>query len=111
MNGEEPHAYARRGDPDTSWEAAHSLDPEHLRASQAQVLATLQDHGPMTDAALELMLAGEQAPSGVRTRRRELADMGLVYDTEKREVLASGRHAIVWAARWHEPRPVQPTLW
>jgi hypothetical protein len=37
-----------------------------------------------------------QSESGLRTRRRELVDMGLVVDTGRTETLPSGRKAIVW---------------
>jgi len=105
------HAVARRGDPSTSWEAARSLDPATLRKSQRVVLACLQDLGPMTDDDLVVALVGIVSPSGARTRRSELVAKGLVFDTGGRVVLASGRHAIVWAARWLEASTTQPSLW
>ncbi len=97
-------AYARRTDPSTSWAAANSLDPEHLRESQKIVLAILQDQGPMTDDEL-VEIARDLSPSGARTRRAELVDKGMVYDTGERALLPSGRRAIVWAARWAGPQP------
>jgi hypothetical protein len=102
------HAVARRTDPHTSWAAAKSLDPTALRESQSYILGLLQDHGPMTDEELVAITDGKVSPSGTRTRRSELVAKGLVYDTGKRVVLRSGRHAIVWAARWVE---IQSTLW
>jgi hypothetical protein len=101
-----PRAVARRGDPDTSWAAAASLPPAILRASQREVLSILERYGPMTDEQLVEWTAGRQSPSGTRTRRRELTDLGLVIDTGKRHVTKAGRRSIVWAARLAEL-----TLW
>ena len=39
-----------------------------------------------------------QSDSGIRTRRSELRDKGLVIDTGQRVLLATGRQAAVWAA-------------
>jgi hypothetical protein len=56
---------------------------EALSTSQRKVYETLRDHGPLTD--MELGYAYrlqhktlDQAWSGLRTRRRELEDAGLV---------------------------------
>ena len=103
------HAVARRGDPSTSWAAANSLYPETLRRTLRLVLHTIQDRGPMTDEHLVDLLEGAMSPSGARSRRAELVDLGLVYDTGQRLVLRSGRRAIVWAARWMSPEPLP--LW
>jgi len=99
-------AVARRWDPLTSWEAAGSLTPEAIGRAQLLVWRTLQDHPPMTDDELVDLLAGELSPSGIRTRRAELVDLGLVRDTGRRVRLRSGRRAIVWEARW-----LELTLW
>jgi len=91
------NAVARRGDPDTSWAAARSIDAATLRASQLTVLRIIAEQGPMTDETLVDILYGSMSPSGARTRRSELVAAGLVYDTGDRETLESGRHAIRWA--------------
>lgn len=97
-------AVARRGDPDTSWAAAASLDPNVLRESQRVVLRLLREDGPMDDEHLVSRLAGVLSPSGARTRRAELVAKGLVYDTGQRVTLLSGRKAIVWSATaWKTP--------
>jgi len=98
-------AYARRTDPETSHEAAASV--ENLRASQHAVWALLREIGPSTDE--ELAEAVRQSPrflispSGLRTRRHELVDAGLVHDTGQRKILATGRRAVVWAATSSRP--------
>lgn len=92
---------ARSTDPQTSWEAARSV---RVRESQELVLHVLMVWGPMTDEQLVERLTnrsirdGRMSPSGARTRRSELVDLGLVVDTGQRTVLASGRRAIVWRA-------------
>lgn len=101
----EPQAHARTTDPGTSHEAADSITSEKIRISQAAVLQTLREHPEgLTDVDL-VRIYGErpdreappQSPSGIRTRRHELVELEKVRDTGRRERLASGRQAIVWA--------------
>jgi hypothetical protein len=79
------------------------LTSEAIRLSQSAVLRTLGRLRKGTDqdiAAAYVTTWGEvipQSPSGLRTRRSELVDAGLVVDTGKRKKLPSGRKAIVWA--------------
>lgn len=99
---------ARRTDPATSHEGYISL--EALRASQRAVLEVFIRTGPMGDHRLlpnYVRLHDQhgphvfplQSPSGIRTRRRELFDLGWLIDTGRRELLPGSkkRHAIVWA--------------
>lgn len=98
-------ARARSTDPETSHAAARSV--KDLRSSQADVLVVLRRMVPMTDEELvetyqDLARSGfvrSQSPSGIRTRRSELVELGLVEDSGQRETLRSGRRAIVWKAR------------
>ena len=89
---------ARRTDPDTSWEAARSVDPLKLRATQREILWVLRNWGPLTDEEIAVIVGPEstQSPSGLRTRRRELVDRGLVVDTGARRRTRAGRRTIVW---------------
>lgn len=96
-----PQAVARRTDPGTSWQAARSVD--RIRESQAQVLAILRRYGPMTDEEIASVAATwpegtRQSPSGLRTRRAELVDLGVVKDSGLRGKTRSGRSTIVWEA-------------
>ena len=95
-------AFARATDPETSHAAARSLDRHAIRDSQQEVLDTLRERGPLTDRALVAILfdanGKSQSPSGIRTRRSELWDLGLVADTGQRHTAPSGRREIVWAA-------------
>lgn len=97
----EEHAVARSTDPGTSWEAARSITPEKLRESQRAVLGALKLAGPSTDERIYRCLHESEydiTPSGARTRRSELVAMGLVRDSGRKDVLRSGRRAIVWEA-------------
>ena len=96
----DPHTRARAGDPDTSHDAARSLDAATVRASQEAVLTFLRERGPMTDYELVRRYDREprQSESGLRTRRSELTAAGLVLDTGSRVRLPSRRYAIVWTA-------------
>jgi hypothetical protein len=90
-------ARARRTDPITSHEAAESVD--NITATQSYVLRCLKR--PRVDVELvNAYRAYKTAPraseSGIRSRRAELVDRGLVVDTGRRVRLDSGRYAIVW---------------
>jgi hypothetical protein len=90
-------AKARRSDPVTSHDAAESVD--NITATQNYILRCLRR--PRVDVELvNAYRAYKTAPraseSGIRSRRAELVDRGLVIDTGKRVRLDSGRYAIVW---------------
>jgi hypothetical protein len=93
-------AVARRGDPETSHEAAASVTG--LRDSQAEVLGVIRRRGPMTDEEVLKVLRdrGERpwTPSGARTRRSELVTAGMVRDSGRRKRLPTGRRSILWEA-------------
>lgn len=99
-------ALARRTDPSTSHEAAHSITAAQLRKSQDAVLRVLKAYGPLDDLDLiqqysELEYASglpQQSESGLRTRRKELVDLGFVADSGLKSTMPSGRRAILWAA-------------
>lgn len=93
-----PMAVARRTDPLTSHLAAASITSERIRKSQADVLRVLSS-GPMCDEQIAdraRELGVKQSPSGLRTRRAELVDLGQVIDSGERVRLRSGRMSIVW---------------
>lgn len=97
-------AVARRSDPGTSWAAAKSVSETQMRISQQAVLSLFREYGPMTDEdmvrqyELRLHRLPMQSPSGLRTRRKELQEMGKVRDAGRKAQLKSGRMAIVWEA-------------
>lgn len=95
---------ARNTDPATSHAAAASVSD--LTPRQEAVLKALVHIGGMaTDEVLvtryyeygRMLDLPEQAPSGIRTRRKELVEARRVHDSGSRERLESGRYAIVWA--------------
>jgi hypothetical protein len=96
----DPRTRARRTDPQTSHDAAESLDARYIRESQAAVRAFLLIHGPMTQSELCRRYDGEpaQSDSGLRTRLSELVQGGLARDTGEKTRLPSGRWAIIWSA-------------
>jgi len=90
---------ARRTDPATSWAAAESVSERTIRKTQQEVLDILARRGPSTDeeiAESAFRRDSQQSPSGLRTRRRELVDVGLVVDTGTRRPTKAGRMSIVW---------------
>lgn len=91
-------ARARNTDPVTSHEAAESVDD--VTATQEFILRVLQKK-PRTDSELieayrNYKTAPRASESGIRSRRAELVAKGLVADTDRRDVLPSGRRSIVW---------------
>jgi predicted HTH transcriptional regulator len=86
---------ARTTDPETSWEAARSVTG--IRETQAEILRLLKERGPMTDEEVIAHYHGRQSVSGIRTRRHELVDAGLVKAAGKRKG-QTGRAMTVWAA-------------
>ena len=89
-----PHA--RTTDPETSHEAAQSVT--NITPLKQEILQRLMT--PMTDADLiEVIRTSSRlivTESGVRSRRSELVQAGLVKDTGARVKLATWRSAIVW---------------
>ncbi len=91
-------ARARNTDPVTSHEAAESVDD--VTVTQEFILRVLQKK-PRTDSELieayrNYKTAPRASESGIRSRRAELVAKGLVADTDRRDVLPSGRRSIVW---------------
>jgi hypothetical protein len=92
---------ARKTDPETSHDAAASITD--LTEKQEAVLAVLAAEGLLTDKDLISQYPkyglARQSESGLRTRRAELVRRQLVRDTGLREILPSGRRAIVWSIK------------
>jgi len=98
---------ARNTDPETSHEAAASISEDKLRASQLAVLQLFKnDRSGFTDYELVRIYFDtarqwpssfpHQSESGIRTRRKELVDMGKIVDSGERAKLPSGRKAVIW---------------
>jgi hypothetical protein len=90
-------AKARRTDPETSHEAADSVT--NVTLTQEYILKALKR--PRNDTQLiEAYRGYKTAPraseSGIRSRRAELVDAGLVDDSGNRVKMPSGRFSIVW---------------
>lgn len=98
--------FARITDMDTSWQAAASV--QNISATQTAIMKLLATM-PMTDQQLiefyqqQIRFGADErdfpraSESGIRSRRAELVELGLIKDTGERIKLASGRNAAVWA--------------
>ena len=88
--------YARTTDPETSHEAAASVG--NLTEVKSKILEILER--PQCDVDLVFNIRAKTdwlvSESGIRSRRSELVEAGLVVDTKDRVKLPSGRYAIVW---------------
>lgn len=94
-------AVARREDPETSHEAADSVDRERIGAVQRAVLRVLRD-GPRCDESIAQLCRLAVSPSGLRSRRAELVARGLVEWAGTYSLTSSGRRTRVW--RLADPR-------
>lgn len=59
-----------------------------MTETQHKVLAILREYGPLSDYGIMHVAKAHQlytSPSGLRTRRAELVEMGLVVDSGLRE--------------------------
>lgn len=101
LNAGNGYAVARRDDPPTSWAAANSIDPVELTDRQRHVYECIRYFGPATDTEIAVFYFNSgrpwQSPSGLRTRRAELVDRGLIVDTGTTRPTPAGRQSIVWA--------------
>lgn len=100
-------ARARSTDPAESHAAAASLSPEDIRSTQLDVLVVLYKEGPSTDG--EMIEAAyengiQQSRSGLRTRRNECVEKGLVEDTGKRRKSRADNDRAVWGLTDHGRR-------
>lgn len=89
------NARYRASDPLTSVLAAASL--VNVTAKQQAVLETFKNYGPMTDQDVQRLYRGpRQSESGLRSRRKELCDRGILKDSGVKDKLLSGRWAVIW---------------
>lgn len=87
---------AKRKLPDTSIDAYHSLDLETLRDIYKRILWALSQikEGHFEDIATAL----KEKDSRVWKRLKEMAEMNLIYRTENKKMLSSGRMGYTWKA-------------
>jgi|SRR5882757_1673553 len=94
-------AHARRTDPQTSRDAAASV--QNITTAHSQILGILRGMGPLTDEQIyqhmTLDLLARISESGCRSRRSELVNMVMVRDTGERRLTKTGRKSIVWGIR------------
>lgn len=92
------YAKARTSDPETSHQAAKSV--RRIAETQAKIMSLFEDFGNLTDEeiASQAQFNGWfTSSSGLRTRRSELVEKGLLKDSGERRRLESGRRGICWS--------------
>jgi predicted ArsR family transcriptional regulator len=89
-----PEGKARRSDPQTSHQAARSVQTSDL---EGWVLAALRSQGPQTTEQLSERL--NISLQSITPRMRPLVTKGLVRDSGARLKGENGRSRIVWAAQ------------
>lgn len=92
FSGGDRRRMTRRADPDTSHAAADRVYPD-LTTLQKEVLQAFRQHRELTDLELEDIFG--MHGSTYRTRRRELTDRGLIFDTKQRK-FQKGSSRIIW---------------
>jgi hypothetical protein len=89
---------ARITDPVTSHEAAATV--RNLTATMEGIVTVLKHRGPQPDdmIARYYSLSGfpYASPSGLRSRRAELVDLGIIEPSGEFAKTPSGRRTIVW---------------
>lgn len=88
---------ARKTDPKTSHDAAESVN--EVTRTQEYVLRALRrprNDSQLIEAYRSYKTAPRASESGIRSRRAELVDRGLVVDSGRRVKTESGRWSIVW---------------
>jgi hypothetical protein len=106
-----PHA--RRKDLDTSWEAARSV--KAISETQEAILELYLTYGPLMDERLIDFYQNafgypKASESGIRSRRAELVEMGLVKCTNVKGKTRSGRSSYYWEANKEALSSQQETL-
>jgi hypothetical protein len=91
----------RTTDPHTSHEAEISVvRVTQVQSAILQILSTMKMHDEQLlrfyEAAMDVDAVPFASQSGVRSRRAELVDLGLVEDSGERVKTRSGRQSIVW---------------
>lgn len=92
----DPRQMARWSDPGTSFQAAASVD---LTKGQKIVMAAFRVRNSMTDEELidQVAILGlKLSPSGCRSRRKELVELGILRDSGVRSKTAHKRSTTVW---------------
>jgi hypothetical protein len=92
-------AYARRTDPQTSHVAAKRVT-NSAKVREA-ILELFREFGPMHDEVLIRMYRSKNSnpaasDSGIRTRRKELKDAGLIRECVKLAETRAGNPCAVW---------------
>lgn len=87
---------AKKQIPDTSLEAYKSLNPESIRDIYQRILWALSQigEGHYEDIAYAL----KEKESRIWKRLKEMSDMNLIYRTENKKMLSSGRDGYTWKA-------------
>lgn len=103
VQASDPAHLARRTDPETSHQAARSLETQFVTDLQEAILAHLTG-GAMPDEAIEQLAEfGALKPSTLRTRRAELVALGLVRAVGQVKN-STGRWVTLWGvtegAQW-----------
>jgi len=112
MFGSNPNTLARREDPDTSHEAAHSVDTSHLEFMVYEAISKFPN-GCISDQVRALF--PRYPYSSITARYRALLDKGFIEDTGERRKGISGKNQrvmkIVSDQQRVEPAKTKKSKW
>ena len=89
-------AHARRTDPDTSHEAACSIDGEVVTRLESIVEDFIRSKGSAGATGHEIIAATGLPNETVTPRTRPLVEKGRIVNSGEKRVAPSGRRQIVW---------------
>jgi hypothetical protein len=72
------------------------LDEGKISQRQEEVISALEVLGTATDTEISRHL-GYEDPNFIRPRRKELVDMGIIFESEKRICSQTGRLCYLWS--------------
>jgi len=94
----------RRGDPQTSREAAEQLDVSKMERKVLAAITTFGAAGCISDEVLELL--HNDRYSTVTARYKQLKEKGLIVTDDRKRKANSGRQQLVmWAKDFYKPAP------
>lgn len=89
----------------TSKEAYQSLDPQQIRDIYKRILWALSQIGEGTYEMIAQAL--KEKESRIWKRLKEMSDLNLIYRTENKKMLSSGRMGFTWKRTLNQTETIQ----
>lgn len=96
---------AKKQVPETSLDAYRSLDPDQIRDIYKRILWALSQISEGTYEMIAVSL--KEKESRIWKRLNEMQKMGLIYRTENKKALSSGRMGYTWKRTLEQTETIQ----